>query len=248
MREIGRTCYTLDNPRALISCLEYLKQKQIRSMIDIDSANGLLTKMIMEYLGVEKAYGIERNQSLVKIAKSHFGDEITFIEKDFLEMSDPDMKVDLVTCFGVLEHNIEWDVFIDNVNKFLDYGSHILIQVPNLGGWMNRASLLLGYQPISLEISQRKLYGVSFGKNSNPMRSAPRPIGHIKMATYRAWREFLEDNDLRIVRVEPVYSSNLGWINFVDKILSPFPGMARRLIILAQNRAGTTGDGGPGGN
>jgi len=87
--------------------------------------------------------------------------------------------------------------------------------------------LLLGYQPRDLEISTKKPYGIHrfYSKNI--------AIGHVKTATFRAFKEFLVDNDFKIIMAKPLYAKENFLINLIDKILST-PALSRRFYILAK--------------
>ena len=217
--------YTLKGFEALIPFLDYLKKQNITSFIDVGSNHGVLTTIIADYFNVELAHGIDLDANRVEFCKINFGDKINFICSDFLDLQDFEEKVDLITCFGVLEHNLNWDAFINKMKAHLNPNSYLLIGVPNLGSWLNRVSLLLGYQPRDLEISENKLYGTMFGYNIT---------GHIKGATLRGIVDFLKGNGFEIVKVKPVVSKETKWANVVDKLLSPFAGLSRRLLILAK--------------
>jgi len=112
------------------------------------------------------------------------------------------------------------------VNNVLVNGGYFLVSMPNLGSWVNRLALLLGYQPRDLEISTKKLYGVAppYGHEV---------IGHVKVATFKAFKEYLMDNGFEIVIAKPLYNKQSLLINLIDKIFST-PALSRRFIVLAR--------------
>lgn len=117
---------------------------------------------------------------------------------------------------------------MENVVRLSHKRSFLLISAPNLGSWINRISLLMGFQPRDLEISSKGLYGVP------PLYKGHTPIGHIKIATLRAMKQFIESYGFRVVKVYPLYAKDNALANIVDSLLKPFPSLARRYIVLAQ--------------
>jgi hypothetical protein len=87
--------------------------------------------------------------------------------------------------------------------------------------------LLLGYQPRDLEISRKKLYGVA------PPYKNHGVAGHVKVATFRAFKEYLMDNGFEIVMAKPLYNKQNLLINLIDKLLFA-PSLSRRFVILAR--------------
>ncbi|MEM2363811.1 MAG: hypothetical protein QXQ20_08980 [Candidatus Nezhaarchaeales archaeon] len=123
---------------------------------------------------------------------------------------------------------LDWDTFMENVVRLSYKKSLLLISAPNLGNWINRSLLLLGFQPRDLEISSKRLYGVA------PLYKGHAPIGHVKVATLPAMRQFIESYGFRVVRASSLYAKDNVLANIVDLLLKPFPSLARRYIILAQ--------------
>jgi hypothetical protein len=113
------------------------------------------------------------------------------------------------------------------VKNVLVNGGYFLVSMPNLGSWVNRLALLLGYQPRDLEISTKKPYGVA------PSYSYHGVIGHVKVATFKAFKEYLIDNGFEIVIAKPLYNKQSLLINLIDKIFST-PALSRRFIVLAK--------------
>ncbi|MEM2196922.1 MAG: hypothetical protein QW290_07570 [Sulfolobales archaeon] len=128
----------------------------------------------------------------------------------------------------MVEHLLDWDTFMENVVRLSYKKSLLLISAPNLGNWINRSLLLLGFQPRDLEISSKRLYGVA------PLYKGHAPIGHVKVATLPAMRQFIESYGFRVVRASSLYAKDNVLANIVDLLLKPFPSLARRYIILAQ--------------
>jgi SAM-dependent methyltransferase len=223
--------YTLHAMDMLIPVLEYLRGKGIKVFMDLGCGYGLLTFIVADFIGVEKVYVVDidvERLSLLnnKIRSRSSVKEVILLNHDFCKPVDINEKVQLVTSFGSLEHVTCWDDVLEDVNNVLVNGGYFLVSMPNLGSWVNRLALLLGYQPRDLEISTKKLYGVAppYGHEV---------IGHVKVATFKAFKEYLMDNGFEIVIAKPLYNKQSLLINLIDKIFST-PALSRRFIVLAR--------------
>ena len=223
--------YTLHAMDMLIPVLEYLRGKGIKVFMDLGCGYGLLTFIVADFIGVEKVYVVDidvKRLSLLnnKIRSRSSVKEVILLNHDFCKPVDINEKVQLVTSFGSLEHVTCWDDVLEDVNNVLVNGGYFLVSMPNLGSWVNRLALLLGYQPRDLEISTKKLYGVAppYGHEV---------IGHVKVATFKAFKEYLMDNGFEIVIAKPLYNKQSLLINLIDKIFST-PALSRRFIVLAR--------------
>jgi len=228
---IKGSSYTLSAIHLLEPVLKHLRNKNIKVLMDLGCGYGVLTFIIADFIGAEKIYAVDidknrlsflnevKNRSLVK--------EVVALPHDFCKPINIDEKVQLVTSFGSLEHVSCWDDVLENIKKILADQGYLLISMPNLSSWVNRLALLLGYQPRDLEISTKKLYGVA------PPFKKHGPAGHVKVATFKAFKEYLIDNGFEMIMTRPLYSKQNLLINIIDRILFS-PSISRRFIILAR--------------
>jgi len=228
---VATSSYTISAIDKLKPVLEYLRDKGIKVLMDLGCGYGLLTLIVADFIGAEKVYAIdidtERLSFLDRIKGRSSVKEVVVLNHDFCKPINIDEKVQLVTSFGSLEHVTYWDEVLENVKKVLADGGYFLVSMPNLGSWVNRLALLLGYQPRDLEISRKKLYGVA------PPYKNHGVVGHVKVATFRTFKEYLMDNGFEIVMSRPLYNKQNLLINLVDKLLST-PALSRRFVILAR--------------
>jgi len=179
----------------------------------------------------KKVYDIDiddqRLSLLNKIKSRSSAKEIITLHHDYCKPISINEKIQLVTSFGSLEHVTCWDEVLENVKRFLDDGGYFLVSIPNLGSWVNRLALLLGYQPRDLEISRKRLYGIA------PPFKNHGVISHVKVATLKAFIEYLTDNGFEIVIARPLYNKQNLLVNFVDKIFYT-PSLSRRFVVLAR--------------
>jgi SAM-dependent methyltransferase len=223
--------YTLSAIDMLKPILKRLRGEGIKVLMDLGCGYGLLTLIVTDFIGAEKVYVIdidtERLSFLDRVKGKSSVKEVIVLNYDFCKPINIDEKVQLVTSFGSLEHVTCWDEVLENVKNVLVDGGYFLVSMPNLGSWVNRLALLLGYQPRDLEISRKKLYGVA------PPYKNHGVAGHVKVATFRAFKEYLMDNGFEIVMAKPLYNKQNLLINLIDKLLFA-PSLSRRFVILAR--------------
>jgi len=226
---------TLQSLEDLMPLLFELKSMNtnINSMVDLGCGYGGLTRLIADYLGVKHVYGIDLDDERLKIARSR--NIITYkvnLEEDKLPFDDE--TIDLVTSFGVLEHLRFYDNPIKESYRILRKEGYVLFSIPNLGSWINRLALLLGYQPRDVEISNERAFGVL---GLYPDKGF---LNHIHSSTLKAFTEMLEYYGFRIVKIiglHPYQELHSGIVNalvkILDKMFSIRPSLCRRIIVLA---------------
>ena len=138
----------------LLKVLDIVRGKGIRRMCDIGCGYGGLTKIVSRYLQVDEVYGIDIDDERLQVA-SQRGIKVFRVDIEYEKLSFPDEYFDLVTSFGVLEHLKHFDNFFTESYRVLRKGGFLIISMPNLGSWINRIALLLGFQPRDVEVSCR---------------------------------------------------------------------------------------------
>ena len=107
-----------------------------------------------------------------------------------------DEKYDLILLKEVIEHLYDPDRAIDSIKKVMKSDGIIVITTPNLSLLINRILLLLGFLPMSYEVSTKKAFGKPGRFNMHEGAA-----GHIRLFTYRAIKEFLEYYGFDVVRM-----------------------------------------------
>ncbi|KUN28784.1 SAM-dependent methyltransferase [Streptomyces antibioticus] len=101
-------------------------------------------------------------------------------------------SVDAVLFSEVVEHLVDPDAAMDEIRRVLRPGGHLMLSTPNLAAWYNRALLLAGVQPVFSEVSLRAIHG----------RPGREVVGHLRLYTARALREFVAAAGFTVVRLE----------------------------------------------
>jgi SAM-dependent methyltransferase len=142
-----------------------------------------------------------------------------------------DGRFDVVVMSEVLEHLIDPDFAIIEAKRVLKPDGLLYITTPNLAAWFNRFLLFAGTQPLFTETSVEW----TFGRSGFLPRS--RPVGHLRLYTYRALKEFLDYHGLKVIELRglPVEGAivpiaPLAWL---DATMSVFPKLAAGLFVVA---------------
>src|ERR1700730_4526687 len=100
----------------------------------------------------------------------------------------PDQSFVLVFMTEVLEHLVHPYAAMQEVRRVLAPNGHLVLSTPNLACLPNRLLLLMGLQPVFTEVSEHLVLGRGF----RMLGQRGQPVGHLRLYTNRALREFLE--------------------------------------------------------
>jgi ubiquinone/menaquinone biosynthesis C-methylase UbiE len=144
-RFIRAEAESLRSHKAVLRLLSGVKAS---SLLDVGCADGSKAEQYAGRLGIKPAAvaGVETNREYSKAAEKKFKVYIADLEKERLPL--PDESFDLIVCNQVLEHLKNIYGPLQEMDRVVKTGGHLLIGVPNLAGLYNRALLLLGKQPL----------------------------------------------------------------------------------------------------
>ncbi|MGD2152393.1 MAG: class I SAM-dependent methyltransferase [Gemmatimonadales bacterium] len=127
--------------------------RELRSVLDVGCGAGGYTVQHAEALGVPlgRVTGVEYNPDNLTAARQRFRTERVDLERDELPLGDG--SVDLIICNQVLEHmkNVFWA--LAEMDRVLAVGGVLAVGIPNLTSLLNRAVLLVGRQPVTIDIA-----------------------------------------------------------------------------------------------
>jgi methionine biosynthesis protein MetW len=203
-------------------------------LLDIGCGDGSFTILLKETLKSREVVGIEIAPEAINAIEKK---GIKAYQLDIDEKTFPfnDDYFDVVYCGEVIEHLFNPDHLLKEVYRVLKPGGSCIISTPNLAGWPNRLALLLGYQPFATSVSPEH---ESVGKLI--IKGSEGQWGHIRVFTTRALVELLEIHHFKIVRLVgcPVTVSTSSarvfsnLIKVVDKVMSKFPSLSSRIIVV----------------
>jgi len=178
-----------------------------------------------------ETFGVDISQSAVKMAKEA---GIDAYEVDVSSQSLPfqDEYFDIVYMGDVIEHLTDPDHAIKEVTRVLKQNGFLVLSTPNLAYWLNRLLLLFGRQPLFSEVSTAKTFG------RGPRSYNFLPVGHLRLFTYKALKEFLTYYRFNIVKVKGINYEDLPKILAnIDKILSKIQPLSSNVILVATQKS-----------
>ncbi|BDC17389.1 methyltransferase domain-containing protein [Acidianus sp. HS-5] len=139
-----------------------------------------------------------------------------------------DSSIDVIIFEEVIEHLYNSDLVMSEIKRLLKKGGIIVLSTPNLASWINRLTLLLGYQSFSHDVS----FLGGFGR----LKYKSQTNGHIKSFTLRAMVEYLKFFNLEILEIKDIEADGIsGLLSKFDSFFSRFPGLASHMFIVARN-------------
>lgn len=208
--------------------LNNCKKSNINNILDIGCGGGAVTKTIGKYFEAKEIYGIEINKDLIKKAKEkNIKVQNINVEKQLLPYKDN--SFDLITSFGLLEHLKYYDNLLQEIYRVLKKGGYLIVTVPNLTSWVNRISLLFGWQPRSIEISTESTVNTPpFYENTSEILYQTRPPSHKGLLELLEFYNFHIENTIDLTP----YQQNMI-VKIMDKIASYNHSLARRVGYIA---------------
>jgi methionine biosynthesis protein MetW len=198
-----------------------------KRVLDIGCGDGSFIAKFKKHC---ETFGVDISKSAVKMAKEA---GINAYEADVSSQKLPfqDEYFDIIYMGDVIEHLTNPDFAINEVHRVLKSNGFLVLSTPNLASWINRLLLLLGMQPLFSEVSTVK----TFGRGPKSHRFVP--VGHLRLFTYKALKEFLVYYRFDIVKAKGSdYEGLSDALKNIDKILSKIPSLSSNIIIIARKR------------
>lgn len=161
-----------------------------RTVLDIGCGDGTAAATAAPLLAGHRLVGVDWSQDALRRAHARLPYAIRG------ELTDgglpfADASADAVLFSEVIEHLVDPDSALDELRRVLRPGGHLMLSTPNLAAWYNRALLLAGVQPVFSEVSLRAIHG----------RPGREVVGHLRLYTARALREFVTAAGFEVVRL-----------------------------------------------
>jgi len=206
-------------------------------MLDMGCGYGAFSELVGKALGFREIHGIDIDEDRGKVA-SQRGLVVSDCDLEKDPFPYPADSFDFIISFGAFDHLGSLDNVVSEASRVLEPQGCLAISTTNLGSWVNRVALLLGYQPRNLEISKKGLFGVhSLYRDAYSCAS---PMGRVSVHTLRALEEYLNFNGF-----EPVKRWGVGLVpapdqgptillRTLDRVFSKWPSWAVRYILLSR--------------
>ena len=198
----GREARWKEGIDLIITCLNNRPGKTPIRVLDIGCGDGHNYKFLLEKMRQTNIpenslayYAIDNNPEL---KKSFENTDINFYLGDIKDLAQVYKKnfFDVIVASEIIEHLINTDGFILNLKEILKKNGYLYLTTPNLGSWHSILSLMLGYQPLSTEIScLRSEFGkIPFAKKFY----YDHVLMHVRAFTIKGLKDFLEYHGFRI--------------------------------------------------
>lgn len=153
--------------------LRLLRKVQCSSLLDVGCAEGEKTEDYALALGISlgRVKGIEAQEKYAVQAGKKFEVYRVDMEKDLFPV--PDEAFDLVVCNQVLEHLKNIFRPLSEMDRIVKTDGFLLIGVPNLASLYNRFLLVLGRQPLAIDIDGPHVRGFAYSAFLRFLRQNP---------------------------------------------------------------------------
>ena len=194
-----------------------------KKILDIGCGDGSFIIRFKKYCEV---FGVDISRRAIKIAKEA-GIDAYKVDVSCEKLPFEDEYFDIVYIGEVIEHLINPDFAINEAARVIKSNGFLVLSTPNLACWLNRLLLLLGMQPLFSEVSTIR----NFGRLG---RSGSFPVGHLRLFTYEALKEFLTYYRFRIVNVVGAPCEGLPkLLSKIDRIFGKIPSLSSTVIVVA---------------
>ena len=167
----------------------------------------------LELDGVEAVHAFDASQEALKRAGARgLKTDRWTIGKDACPVQD--RSFDLVVASDIIEHLIDTDRFLKDIQGMIKPEGHIIITTPNLGWWLNRLRLLSGKPPWSFP-----------GVSSTVQKDLMIDLNHIRINLTDEWSHLFRHHGFRIEKIRGYRLNGClsGWKLLIDKkIKSPY--------------------------
>jgi len=219
----SETCYDLIT--ALVA--KRLNHGAKKRVLDIGCGDG---SFITKFKNCCTVFGVDISSKAVELAEKA-GLNAYRLDISSEKLPFENEYFDLVYMGDVIEHLVNPDFAIDEAARVMRPNGYLVITTPNLASWLNRMLLLLGFQPLSSEVSTVK----DFGRPDRQSRISRLPVGHLRIFTFRALKEFLSYYRFEIIEAKGVsFGMQSKTLSIIDGVLSRITSFASIIIVIAR--------------
>ncbi|MFE0251189.1 class I SAM-dependent methyltransferase [Streptomyces sp. NPDC059010] len=199
-----------------------------RTILDIGCGDGTAAATAAPFLPGHRIVGIDWSQDALRRARTR----IPYAVRG--ELTDGGLpfrsgSADAVLFSEVIEHLVDPDAALDEIRRVLRPGGHLMLSTPNLAAWYNRGLLLAGVQPVFSEVSLRAIHG----------RPGREVVGHLRLYTARALREFVAASGFEVVRLAGAPFHGVPRpLRPLDRLACARPSLASILLLHARRTQG----------
>lgn len=223
------------NYQRIVNILKPLKNKTI---LDVGCGDGYFGSILQRETN-SAVYGIDISSSAVKKAIEK-GIKAKVCNLNTKKIPFASESFDICVCSEIIEHVLDPDELLNEINRVLKKGGLLIVTTPNLASWDNKLLLLLGYQPNHCEVSFKKFYGSALRKGIEDVKK--QTFGHLRCFTKKALIQIINEHGFIIKKVQGSFSFfdkgtiknfgvTLNLYNLVNKIMSKISASNSQILI-----------------
>ena len=206
-----------------------------KRILDVGCGTGYFAHLMKQKYTESTVIGIDISKMALKLGRNQYP-EVTFIRADAeKKLPFPSNYFDLVISGEHIEHLVDVDSYLEEINRVTKKNGHLLLTTPNLASWINRIFLMFGLQPWYLEGSYRKTLPIfSFMSFRFPENSASPAVGHLRLYTLNMLKKILFVYGFTCRKVIGSNFMVRPVLKQIDYVFSKFPSLAFGITLLCQ--------------
>jgi SAM-dependent methyltransferase len=205
-----------------------------KTIMDLGCGTGYFAAQLKKVYPESEVYDVDISApALEKASQRH--PYVKFVLADAeAHLPFSDNKFDLVISGENIEHIVDTDLYLIEINRVLSENGHLIITTPNLGSWMNRVFLLIGRQPYYLEPSFHwNIPIIKIGKYNFPEGTDKPASGHLRLFTLDALRKLLIMYGFQVKEARGYYMLRKPILSLIDLIFCHLPSFAFGLVVIS---------------
>ncbi len=203
-----------------------------QNVLDIGCGTGYFATQIKKIYPHARVVGVDISTNALAAGRREHKD-IEFVQADAeTKLPFKNGTFDLIISGENIEHVVDTDLYLIELNRVLTMNGSLLITTPNLASWMNRIFLLLGRQPYYLEPSLHKtLPIIKIGNYTFPQGLENPASGHLRLFTPDALKKLLALYGLKTESTRGYYMLRRFGLAQLDRLFCLVPGLAFGLVL-----------------
>jgi methionine biosynthesis protein MetW len=191
-------------------------------VLDIGCGDG---SFIVKFKECCDVFGVDVSQIAVRKALD-VGVNAYEVDVSYEKLPFSDQYFDIVYMGDVIEHLINPDFAVDEMMRVMKADGYAVLSTPNLASWLNRILLLFGMQPLFSEVSTIRQFGRFKGQTAFS-------VGHLRLFTYRALKQFLEYHGFSILKVMGAPLNGITKVlRWIDRVLNNIPSLSSIIVVV----------------
>ncbi len=227
------------NSNRLNQMLRLVKQIDItpNRILDVGCGTGFFSSLLKSIFPNAQVIAIDFSHKALKVAKKKYKNVIFIYADSEKELPFANNYFDLIVSGEHIEHLIDTDIYLSEINRVMKKGGRLILTTPNLASWFNRILLLFGKQPYKTEASFRftlpifSLFGKTFPESLNTPA-----VGHLRVLTLDMLLKLLKaygfQTEMKLGRTmltKPI-------LRQLDYFLSQYPALASGILVLSRKK------------